>query len=160
MTAKEQEAWDEARADKIAERETADVADRENAEYTTMSDDGKAVYDAEYLKWKKLWFATCQENAFTIQCIMGRDIRIDEENAREKVGYYEMDASERQEFDQTLQSELAEREAYLTKAWIKDNVPAPGELGSACSADNKCTGENQCCGTGTPSENADDVTDG
>lgn len=159
MTAEEQAEWDEERAERIAARDAADAADKENAGYDDMSDDAKAVYDAEYLKWKKAWFATCQEEPDSIECRKGREIRDTDEVARKADDYYEMDVDARETFDETQEAETEKETAALAVLYLEDNPPAAGEAGSACVA-GACTTETHCCGTSTPSGNAAGVTDG
>ena len=159
MSAEDQAAWDEERAERIAQRDAADALDRENADFENMSDDAKAVYDAEYLKWKKEWFAVCQESPDSIDCRKGREIRDAVELARNSDGYYEKDADARETFDDTQAEETDKEASALAVAWKEDNKPASGEPGSAC-AGSSCVTEGHCCGTSTPVSNAAGVTDG
>jgi hypothetical protein len=65
-----------------------------------MTNDAKAVYDAEYLTWKKEWFKVCQEEPDSIECRKGREVRDADEVARKADGYYEKDVTERETFDE------------------------------------------------------------
>jgi len=125
-----------------------------------MSNDAKAVYDAEYLKWKKAWFATCQENPESIECRKGREIRDADEIARKADGYYDLDVEAREAWDEEQETETASTKDAITNAWLEDNKPAAGEAGSSCAAGGSCTTSTHCCGTSTPSDNAAGVTDG
>jgi len=89
MTFYEQEAWDEARAEEIAQRDHADASDREFAGYHDMSDEGKTIYDAEFLKFKKEWFEVCEEASHSIACKNGRELRAALEVVRKAENYYD-----------------------------------------------------------------------
>lgn len=158
MTTEEQEAWDEERAERIAARDEADALDKENAGYDDMSNEAKAVYDAEYLKWKKEWFKVCQEEPDSIECRKGREVRDADEVARKADGYYEKDVDARETFDEAQETETEKEKNALAVAWLDDNKPAAGEPGSSCGTG--CTTDGHCCGTSTPKDNADGVTDG
>jgi len=124
MTTEEQAAWDEERAERIAARDEADALDKENAGYDDMSNDAKAVYDAEYLTWKKAWFKVCQEEPDSIECRKGREVRDADEVARKADGYYEKEKADRDTFDETQESETEKEKNALAVAWLDDNKPA------------------------------------
>lgn len=144
----------------MVEADAFEAADRLNAGYADMTDDAKAVYDAEFLKWVKAVFEQCADNEDGIACRKADEIRTSEEAARLTGDYYNSDASARETADAAQADANAQQKATLTAAWIADNKPEAGELGSSCSATAKCTGANHCCGTGIPSSNAAGVTAG
>jgi len=123
-----------------------------------MSNDAKAVYDAEYLKWKKEWFKVCQDEPNSIECRKGREVRNADEVARKADDYYEKDVTARETFDEAQVEETDKEKNALAVAWLDDNKPAAGEPGSSCGSG--CTTEGHCCGTSTPKENASGDTAG
>lgn len=140
MTFYEQEAWDEERAEEIAERDHADAADREFAGYHEMSDEGKTVYDAEFMKFKKEWFEACQLAELSIECVNGRELRAACEVVRKAENYYSLNADARALIDRFYAEDYHKEVAALTAIWVQENKPAAGLIGSSCAADNKCMG--------------------
>lgn len=150
MSFYEQEAWDEARAEEIAQRDHADNSDREFAGYNDMSDESKTIYDAEFLKFKKEWFEACEEAAHSIECRHGRELRAACEVVRKAENYYDQGVDVRALLDRLYAEDQRKEVAALTALWVANNKPAAGLIGSSCSSDNKCLGQNMCCGTATP----------
>lgn len=64
-----------------------------------MSDDGRAVYDAQFLKFKKVWFAECEEAETSIECTNGRELRSAMELVRKVENYYELHSDARNILD-------------------------------------------------------------
>lgn len=99
MTAEKKAAWDATWAAKTVEMKTYDDADRVAAQYQAMDNDGKAVYDAELLKWKKAVYAKCEADKLAIDCIKALEIRTAQETNRKTTDYYKMSTSDREAAD-------------------------------------------------------------
>jgi len=83
-----------------------------------------------------------------------------EETARgagDKNFYNGMDSDEKASYKKVRDEEVKKEESSLAAAWIKNNVPKDGEVGSACNEETipaKCSAATHCCGTATPKEGA------
>jgi hypothetical protein len=160
MTPEEKTAWDAERVTFLADRKTFDDKLRLDAgiDADTCDNDCKAVFDAEFLKWKKAVFETCKTNKDSIDCRDFRAIKEGEEGRRKTAGFYSKDTDARKLFEDADDAEKSKAKSTLIAAWMDKNKPAEGKDGAACAA-KKC-GATQCCGTSTPESNAIGVTTG
>lgn len=99
LDAEDKAAWDAKWAAKVVERKAFDDADRLASGYEALDNDGKAVYDAELLKWKKAVYAKCEAESKSIECVKAEAIRESAELKRKTDGYYEKNTTDREAAD-------------------------------------------------------------
>lgn len=126
----------------------------------SCTDDCRAIFEADLLKWGKAVYETCKADAKSIECREAEKIKKAEETARAAgvKNYYLMTPTERDAFTTARKADVAKEKSSLAAAWLKSNVPAAGKDGSSCAGTTKCTGTTLCCGTSKPK--AGDVSKG
>lgn len=162
MTDAQKATWDTERAKLVKERETFDAKLRTDAGYETdaCDDDCKAIFDAEFLEWKKDVFETCKATPDSIECRDANAIKTDTESRRNTAGWYSKDVDARKTWNESDEAEVEKNNKALVAAFMKDNAPASGKDGSTCSGETECGVETQCCGVSTPEGNSVGVTTG
>lgn len=99
MDATKKAEWDAAWAAKVVERKAFDDADRLASGYEALDNDGKAVYDAELLTWKKAVYEKCEAAPKSIDCVKASAIREAAETKRKTDGYYAKNTADREAAD-------------------------------------------------------------
>lgn len=122
--------------------------------------DCQSKFEKELYKWEKDRYDLCKANKSQIECREAEKIKLKEETARaagDKNYYVDMTADDITEFKKTWDEESKKEASSLAAAWIKNNVPKDGEVGSACNEETipaQCTSPTHCCGTATPKQGA------
>lgn len=143
---------------KKAKMDEFNIADKLGAGFDALTDDGKALYDAEHLKWTKAVYEACEENEDSIECKNANELRTKDEAAKKTAGYYAKTAADRETFDAAQLLEKKKWKAEMTAAWVADKT---NFTKIACKADGTCADATHCCGSAFPTTNAaDDFTTG
>jgi len=127
----------------------------------------KEIFQVDLLKWEKAVYETCKADEKAIACREANAIRKDTETDRATTTYYTGTAEKRTEFDTARKEKDAALESTLTAAFIKNNKPKSGEVGSDCKVeasddalgtldadDYSCPTATHCCGDATPKDGA------
>jgi len=164
MTADEQAAWDEKRAEIDAARKEFQTKLETAMGYAgdDCDDACKAAFQADFLDWQRSKYETCDKDAKAIECIKADELFKQKVEAR--VGgdksWYLMTKEERTAWAENFAEQAEKNASALAAAWIKENEPEAGKEGGQCNASGMKCEAGQCCGTSTPKGNADGVTDG
>lgn len=163
MSEKEKEDFDKERKSVEEEREKLITSFKTAAGIEgneKCATDCQADYEENLMKWFKDVYELCKTNSSSIECREANKLRLKEEEARaagDKNYYIDMTEDDIKEFAKNWDEESQKEASSLAAAWIKNNAPKDGDVGSACNAETipaKCTTPTHCCGTATPKEGA------